>query len=273
MAAGFGPNEMVAVARLVAAVLLLPGFTVGTLADANEPVSPSTTEIPYRISQSPVGGPGSVASQIQSDEKPKDSIFDAQETLSDRNSYATFKERMRNDYGLVFGLDYNMLIQHASSSLGEKDAAGGALRFFGSWAVFGKETGKPGSILFKVENRHRLGTEVAPQALAGEFGYAGLTALPFSDADTLLTNLYWEQSLNQNRVGYVAGIVDVTDYVGVYGLVNPWTDFINLVFSTDPTIPAPDQGLGAAVRWSTAQRFYVLGGFADAVGKGQRPAE
>jgi hypothetical protein len=34
-------------------------------------------------------------------------------------------------------------------------------------------------------------------------------------------------------------MVDVTDYVGVYGLVNSWTDFINLAFFTGPTTPAP----------------------------------
>ena len=46
----------------------------------------------------------------------------------------------------------------------------------------------------------------------------------------------------------MAGIVDVTDYVDTYGLVNHWTNFSNLAFSTDPTIPVPHQGLGAAVR-------------------------
>ena len=249
--------------QTIPAALILLGVTCGIAAEANESVS-GFSGSPDRTRQAPFGGPGSVASQIRSDERPKDSVFDAQQTPDDRDSHATLKERMREDHDLVFGLDYNMLIQHASASLGEQDAAGGALRFFGSWAVLGPETGNPGSIAFKVENRHRLGTDIAPQALAGEFGYAGLTALPFSYAGTLLTNLYWQQSLNQNRVGYVAGIVDTTDYVGVYGLVNPWTDFINLVFSTDPTIPAPDQGLGAAVRWSTARQFYVLAGIADA---------
>ena len=170
-----------------------------------------------RSNQASFGGPGSVASQIQSDNKPRQSVVDAQETSGDRGPYMTLKDRMKADYDLVFGLDYNMLIQHSSASLGEQDAAGGTLRFFGSWTVLGKETGNPGSIAFKVEHRHRLGADIAPQALAGEFGYAGLTAVLFSDAGTLLTNLYWHQSLNQNRVGYVAGIVDTTDYVGVYG--------------------------------------------------------
>jgi len=64
----------------------------------------------------------------------------------------------------------------------------------------------------------------------------------------------------------LVGVVDVTDYVGVYALVNPRADFMNLAFSTNPTIPAPDQGVGAAARWPLADHFYVLVGLADANG-------
>ena len=41
---------------------------------------------------------------------------------------------------------------------------------------------------------------------------------------------------------------------------------------TDPTIPAPDQGLGAAVRWNPAPHYYVLAGLADANGDPHDPA-
>ena len=231
----------------------------------------ATVEITDRDSHPSFGGPSSVASQIQSDEKPKSPVFDLDETPSTFQRYADFKARLREEYGLALGMDYNLLFQHAGKSLGEENAAGGVFRFFGRWTVVGQETGKPGSIEFKVENRHRLGTDIAPQALGGEVGYAGLTAVPFSDAGSLLTNLYWHQSLDDNRLGYVVGIVDVTDYVDVYGLVNPWTDFGNLAFSTSPTIPAPDQGFGTAIRWSIAEHYYVLAGFADANGAPSDP--
>jgi carbohydrate-selective porin OprB len=35
--------------------------------------------------------------------------------------------------------------------------------------------------------------------------------VPFSDAGWLLTNLFWHQSFFENRVAFVAGIVDTTD--------------------------------------------------------------
>lgn len=61
--------------------------------------------------------------------------------------------------------------------------------------------------------------------------------------------------------------------IHTYGLVNPWTDFSNLSFSTDPTIPVPNQGLGTAVRTMITDELYVLGGLADANGDPSRPGD
>jgi len=71
----------------------------------------------------------------------------------------------------------------------------------------------------------------------------------------------------------VVGIVNVTDYVDVYGLANPWTEFNNLAFTTDPTIPAPNQGPGAAARWLFTPSYYVLGEVSDANGEPGNPVK
>jgi porin len=228
---------------------------------------------PVQETPAEFGGPASVEAQLRSDEASKASLFRPRAIPSVLRSYVALKDRLRGEYGLSYGMDYNLLYQHADKSLGAQNAAGGVLRLFGTWTVFDQASAHPGAIEFKVEDRHRLGTEVAPASLAGQIGYAGLTAVPFSDAGTILTNLYWHQSFWDNRLAYILGIVDVTDYVGVYGLVNPWTDFINLAFSTDPTTPAPDQGFGAAVRWNPAEQYYVLAGLADANGNPRDPVD
>ena len=49
----------------------------------------------------------------------------------------------------------------------------------------------------------------------------GLTALTFSDIGWALTNLYWYQRLLDNRLSFVAGVVDSSDYVDVYSLLDP----------------------------------------------------
>jgi porin len=219
------------------------------------------------------GGPSSVGTQVTTDSEPKQSAYRFEGLTRRLQPYYDFKARVDEQHGLAFGGDYQAQYQAASNSPGENHAAGGIVRLFGTWTLIGQESVDQGSLVFKVENRHTLGTRLAPQQLASEMGYAGLTSIIFSDAGSLLTNLYWQQSFKSNRFAFVAGIVDTTDYLNLYGLVNPWTDFSNLSFSTDPTIPAPNQGLGTAVRAMISDELYVLGGLADANGDPSRPGD
>jgi porin len=61
--------------------------------------------------------------------------------------------------------------------------------------------------------------------------------------------------------------IDVTDFIDVYAMINPLTHFINLAFSTNPTIAVPNQGLGAAAGGMLTDRLYLQGGLADANGQ------
>jgi porin len=181
------------------------------------------------------------------------------------------KQRMKRAYGVDLDADYNILLQHASESLGDDNAAAGALRLYGRWTPFARAGTDTGSLVFKVEHRHRLGTDNSPQELGPLNGYIGLTTVPFSEKDWVLNHLYWTQSFFDNRFGFNVGIVDVTDYLNVYALVNSWTDFNNLSFSTSATIPAPDNGLGAVGRWSITPNLYAVAGLADANGDPRDP--
>ncbi len=215
------------------------------------------------------GGPSSVTGQLDKDRESKAAV-PARVDLLDR--YFGFKQKVEDDYGFGFGFDYNALIQAASESPGEDTAAGGVFRAFGHWTLVDRGTENTGALVYKVESRHRLGTDIPPKGLGFETGYAGLTAVTFSDVGWILTNLYWDQRFFDNRLGFVAGVVDVTDYLDVYGLTNIWTDFSNYAFTINPTIPAPDQGLGAAVRFMATDNYYILGGLADANGDPTDPA-
>ena len=216
------------------------------------------------------GGPKSVGAQLKSDNEIKQPIFDLKDVHRAFKPYWNFKKQLVDRYGFAFGGDYNALAEYANKSLGENTAASGVFRFFGQWTFWGRGSEDNSTLVYKVENRHKYGTEIAPQQLAGDIGYAGLTAVSFSDVGWALTNLYWYQKFFGNQLGIVFGDVDVTDYVDVYALFNPWTDFNNLAFTTSPTIPAPNQGLGAAVRVGK-KNFYFLGGIADANGDPSDP--
>ena len=80
----------------------------------------------------------------------------------------------------------------------------------------------------------------------------------------MLTNLFWTERATNGSWTLQAGQLDVTDFVDVYGLVSPYTAFQNLAFNTNPTINAPNPGLGIAGGTRLGKNFYVVGSLADA---------
>ncbi len=228
-------------------------------AESKQPNSSSVSK-----SASSLSGPSSVDSELAEDAREKDSVFEGIDRAL--KPWFEFKERVNQDLGLQFGLDYSILYQGLTDSLGEDQAAGGVFRLFGNWTLLGRDTSHPGSLVFKIENRHRIGTDVAPQKLGFEAGYVGLTGTLFSDFDWGVTNLFWQQKFRDGKINFIVGTLDPTDYVNIYGLTNPLTQFQNLTFLTDPTIAAPNQGLGIAAGAMLSENIYITGSLSDANG-------
>jgi len=219
------------------------------------------------------GGPGSVGSMLREDNEVKKPLLRLKFFDNLFQPWFKFKGRVKEKTGISFGTDYTAIYQVATESRGEDDTAGGILRIFGNWILVGKDTRNTGSLVVKVENRHGLGTNISPQSFGFNLGYIGLTAAPYNNFGWGLTNFYWQQKLFEGRFSIIAGIVDATDYVNIYGLVNPWTSFSNLAFSTGTTIPVPNQGLGAAFGAMLGEHVYVIGGIADTNGDPTDPFE
>lgn len=188
-------------------------------------------------------------------------------------SWSAFKTGLAKDTGLSFGIDAQVQYFSADRSSSPSEAFGGVVRLYGTWDLVGRGTTNTGQLVFKIENRTSLGNKVDPQIFGPMIGYAGLMSSTFSDAGSILSNLYWRQYLADGRLGFVIGQVDVTDYVDVSSLASPWTAFSNLAFETNPTIPAPSQGLGLAVQWRFAEEWLVLAGIADANGDPADPVD
>ncbi|MCP4398129.1 MAG: carbohydrate porin [bacterium] len=220
------------------------------------------------------GGPTSVGAQLEEDDAERVPLLRLPAIDRVLKPWFDWKGRLNTRYGLSFGLDYTALGQWAGASLtDERNAAGGIFRFFGNWTLLGHDSGNTGSLVYKVEHRHTLGTDIAPKSLGFEVGYLGLTGPVFSDTEWSLTNVYWKQLFREGRLQFVVGALDPTDYLDIYGLTNPWTQFSNLVFLTDPTILVPNPGLGAAFGAMATDRLYVLGGLADSNADPTLPGE
>lgn len=256
--------------------ILLFGAVLASPAGAAEP-SPSSEETPRSGrptrsgygSDETLGGPSSTSEQLEEDDRIVEPVFRLQWLDDAMTPYYEFKRSVNERIGLAFGADYTALLQTASQSAGSDEATAGQVRLFGSWDAFGRKSGNTGSLVFKVEHRHDLGTRTVPQDLGFELGYAGITGAAFGDFRNEgwgLTNLFWRQRLAEGRVTALAGVVDATDYVDLYALISPWLHFTNLAFLTNPTIAAPNQGVGAAVGVRATDRIYVIAGVADSNG-------
>lgn len=226
------------------------------------------------------GGPGSVGVQLKEENKPAPTGDFIKDLMP---GWFETKERVMNDHGLGYGINYSTLYQKANNSVGEDQAWGSILQLPASWTVINnKDKRSSGTFVFKLENRHKIATDLAPQDLGlgtfGPDGVAGLGAVSivgtqFSDKGWILTNLYWQHKMRDGKLNYVVGHIDNTDFLDLYGLINPQTAFMNLNFSTNPSIGIPDQGFGGYGGVAITDNIYVVAGLMDAGGSPDKPGE
>ncbi len=212
-----------------------------------------------------IGGPISVPAQLRSEQAagPRYRYPGLDKLLT---PWFRLKNRLADDYCLLVGGDYNKLYQVASDSLTDNDdAAGGIFRVFGDWTLFGEENVNSGSLIFKGENRTRLGTNVPPSDLGFEAGYLGIPGTLFNDNGWFLSTLYWEQAI-RGRAGLVIGRLEPDSFIDVSGYANPYISFQNLSILINNTIPLPDVGFGAAMGVVFQDQWTIKGGFYDANG-------
>ncbi|MCP4306808.1 MAG: carbohydrate porin [bacterium] len=214
-----------------------------------------------------LGGPATAPAQIENDRlrRLEDSRLPGLDRFFDPVEDAS--ARLREETGLALSFDYQALYQFATESLTRQDeAASGQARILATWALFDRGGPNEGSLVTILENRHRLGTDIAPSALPGEIGYLGVTGLTFGDTDTSLSVAYWGQKLAGGRAGLVAGRIDPGDYTDILGHVNPRTTFSNFSVLLNPVLPIPDPGFGIGGGGFMTDQVYAFGLLSDANG-------
>ncbi len=234
-------------------LLLSFTFTTALYAEEKNPVftSPSSTE----------------GTMIEN-EKPNTSFFRLESVDTFFAPYNEWKASINKNHNLHFGGDYQTLFMNANPSLTNKDAFSGVFRVYGTYKAYNVDSPNSGSLVFKVENRHTLGNNLDAQNYGFSIGYYGITGALFGDYTQStgwgVTNLFWKQYFNEGTANVLVGILDPTDYLGVYGLINPMTAFSNLAFSSDQSMFLPNQGLGLAATSMLGENFYVIAGINDA---------
>ena len=177
---------------LVIALLLQSSFAVS----ASTETASSFDEIPT------FGGPSSTGAQLIEDNQRQTGDF-IQDAMP---GWFAYKDRMMDEHGLALGINYSTLYQKASTALGEDNAWGGIFQLPASWTLANRGSKNTGTLVFKAENRHKISTDLSPQDLGIQgIGAASIVGTQFSDKDWILTNLFWQQKLNDGKMTILAG--------------------------------------------------------------------
>lgn len=214
-----------------------------------------------------IGGPATAEAQQEQDRlrREQTSRWPRFDRIID--PVEAWKKRLRNESGLALSFDYQALYQRSDSTVtGVDEGSAGQARILGTWTLADRDGSNPGSFVFILENRHKLGLDQTPAGLAGEIGYAGLTGLTFGDNGTVLSVAYWSQAIMGGRGGIVAGRIDPGDYTDILGYVNPRTGFQNFAINYNPVLTIPDPGFGIGGGVYLTEQIYVLGIVSDANG-------
>jgi porin len=146
--------------RRFCAIILMAVFCPPAFSQAEASQDPSAIESRSPARAAPqtgarFGGPTSVQEELEEDR------IDTQGAGLDR--WNGWKDDLYQRYGLKFSIEYNSLMQWLSPSAIDEDSFGGGnARLFGSWTLLGKDTQNPGSLVFRVDNRHAY-TDLDPQ--------------------------------------------------------------------------------------------------------------
>jgi len=227
------------------------------------------------------GGPNAVPNQLESD------MLNALQGWGTRTGerWDAWKKNLQDEHGFGLGLDYTGVYFTADDADGlglpagtqSDKAAAGNLRVFGTWGLLGRGGANTGSLVWKVESRHNYSSSPTPARTwaALDLGYVGLIGPPFNGDGFRIQNFYWKQRFGGGRYTLVAGTIDVTDFLDIYGMISPWLHFSNFAFTTgSAAIDLPnDGGFGAGFGGMLTDNLYFIGSIQDANGDPAKPWE
>jgi porin len=212
-------------------------------------------------------GPSGVISELREIEQTNDAF-----RVDNRKIYLQpwydWKAKLKERTGFSFGLNAQVLHLAASDVIGdEDDATGGVYRLQGAWELLGRGTDHPGSIVFRIENRSKIGGGIPPASLRGEIG-AVATDPGFAYSDnfgTAFSVLAWQQLFANKRAGFAVGLLDFSAYVDASYYQTLSRGFLNRSFILSPTLGTTGIGaLGVVGKGMIGDNFWIGGGFYDA---------
>jgi porin len=232
---------------------------------AREPVN-APSQSGYE--KSPVfGGPSGVSGELREANESRDSVAypDASKRLF--QPWFDWKRQLNDDHGFTLGFNGYWLYQGGSGSLGGDDEAfGGIYRLQGTWSLLGRDGGNTGRFEWRIENRSKSFTDLAPSSLSGELGIAALNSgFGYSDGfDTDLAVINWTQGFKGNTGGVAVGRLAFDAYLDSFAFQTFSRGFINRSFVVNPTLATTGIGaLGAVAKGFVTDSVWIGGHIYD----------
>ena len=211
------------------------------------------------------GGTTSVGTDLKDDDLKKNPVLDWDVPQAIVPGLYDAKRWLNERLGLAVGVDYSFLNQFSTFSTTDSQAASGIFRIFGTWRLFGDLLGSSGHLVYRVENRHRIGSGIVPRDL-GFDGGSSLSTATFKRFDWGVTSLYWKQMFRGEKYFVTVGKMDPGDFSDVYLLLTAYKAFMGDAYFNNPTVALPQQGFGIAGAAGFTDHWYVAGGVHDANG-------
>ncbi|MEC7839381.1 MAG: carbohydrate porin [Chlamydiota bacterium] len=167
---------------------------------------------------------------------------------------------LQKKYRLELGTAYTTLYQKASEGITHDEAAGGDFDLFGICIVASDL-----KLGFATEIRSRY-TEIPPNLLGPAIGSLWKTTSTFSNYSYKLIRLWIDYQLIRDRLRFIAGKIDLTDYVYLYRFSSPNFNFIGQGMTSGLTIPIPSNGLTFLAEYKPTKDTAVIAQVADANG-------
>lgn len=201
----------------------------------------------------------SVAGDIADDNAEHSSHVAGEPVLA---PWFAFKRRFEQRTGIAFSGSYGVLWQNYSSytPLGEQDSVGHKFTFNASAALLNRN--QPNALSFDIAIEDRSPWTTYSPLQAGVRAGSGLpTAATWGDFNLGITQAYIRQTVAGGKFQWTIGKLFAPNYVNAYPFFDDNRQFLNLAFSTGPTIAVPLRGFGAvAAVYPGDGSLYVTGG-------------
>ncbi|HEY1868354.1 MAG TPA: hypothetical protein VGG70_08640, partial [Candidatus Cybelea sp.] len=245
---------------LVAAPVPSPAAATQAANTPQSEATPQASPTPYaaeELKPDMLDGTLSAKGELEADEA-------AAAPVAPSNTLLAQKMRFEERSVITFGMAIGMLYQNYSNPTllqNQYQTAGGKFALDLNAPLVNRD--QPNALTFDmaVEARGPLAAPFAPLQAGILAGSGVATAATWGQFGIGVTQAYVRQSLAGNKFQYTVGKIFAPNYVDGYPLFDDNRQFLNLAFSTNPTIAVPLRGFGAVVAaFPGTGNLYLTGG-------------